>query len=149
MAIGFFFVGRVLSKTGTAYARLLEVLFKDNDNIPHTLKVRYYDAGNLSAEVDHCYLFSGNAILREGEPPKLNALNIVKIELDESALPSCSIEMSSTVTLSKGATEPDSGGLCFFDGILSEWDGDAQKNITVSSDPLMPCYFHVLHSTAA
>ena len=49
-------------------------------------------------------------------------------------LPDANIEMCSTVTISKPASEPDAAGLCFFDGALTEYDGDVDvaKNITVS-----------------
>jgi len=58
-------------------------------------------------------------------------------------LPNANIEMCSTVTISKPASEPDAAGLCFFDGALTEYDSDVDvaKNITVSW--LLPNFFFV------
>ena len=52
----------------------------------------------------------------------------------DDMLPNANIEMCSTVTISKPASEPDAAGFCFFDGALTEYDGDVDvaKNITVS-----------------
>jgi hypothetical protein len=73
MAILFFFIGRVLNKTGPPNARILTVLFKDKEGIQQQLDLRLYEAsGQAIAMTDHCYLFSGKAILQEGLPPKVS-----------------------------------------------------------------------------
>ena len=73
MAISFFFIGKVLSKAGPANARILTVLFKDKDGIRQQVELRFYEAsGQAIAMIDHTYLFSGKAILREGLPPKVS-----------------------------------------------------------------------------
>jgi hypothetical protein len=143
MTIGFFFVGKVQSKTGSAHARILSVLFKDEEDFWQQLNVRFYENSERIAQPEHCYLFTGTAILQEGMPPKLHASNLFGLALEEQMLPANNLQMQSTVVITKPATNPDHDGRCFFDASLTEYDSDPNvaRNVTVSINQFVIFYF--------